>query len=61
MKVHAFEKIHEIYQKYRDKGFQEAEKTVDRISQEIGSLDLDISLRKSKGILLPHLMPVRLI
>lgn len=41
LKVHAFEKIHEIYQKYRDKGFQEAKKATDRISQEIGSIDLD--------------------
>lgn len=41
LKVHAFEKIHEIYQKYRDKGFHEAIKASDRISQEIGQLDLD--------------------
>jgi len=41
LKVHAFEQIHEIYQKYRDKGFQEATKATDRISQEIGQLDLD--------------------
>ena len=41
LKVHAFEKIHEIYQKYRDKGFQEAIKATDRISQEIGQLDLN--------------------
>ena len=41
LKVHAFEKIHEIYQKYRDKGFQEAKKATDRISQEIGQLDLN--------------------
>jgi hypothetical protein len=41
LKVHAFEKIHEVYQKYRDKGFQEAIKATDRISQEIGQLDLD--------------------
>lgn len=26
LKIHAFEKIHEIYQKYRDKGFLEAKK-----------------------------------
>jgi len=41
LKVHAFEQIHEIYQKYRDKGFQEAIKATNRISQEIGQLDLD--------------------
>jgi hypothetical protein len=41
LKVHAFEQIHEIYQKYRDKGFQEATKATNRISQEIGQLDLD--------------------
>jgi len=43
LKVHAFERIHEIYQKYRDKGFQEATKATNRISQEIGQLDLDWS------------------
>lgn len=41
LKVHAYEKIHEIYQKYRDKGFQKAKAASDRISQEIGQLDLD--------------------
>lgn len=41
LKVHAFEKIHEIYQKYREKGFQEATKATNRISQEIGQLNLD--------------------
>jgi len=41
LKVHAFEQIHEIYQKYRDKGFQEAIQATNRISQEIGQLDLD--------------------
>ena len=41
LKVHAFEQIHEIYQKYRDKDFQEATKATNRISQEIGQLDLD--------------------
>jgi hypothetical protein len=41
LKVHAYEKIHEIYQKYRDKGFQKAKAARDRISQEIGQLDLD--------------------
>ncbi|HAJ33433.1 MAG TPA: hypothetical protein DCK79_08700 [Candidatus Atribacteria bacterium] len=41
LKVHAFEQIHEIYQKYRDKNFQEATKATNRISQEIGQLDLD--------------------
>ena len=41
LKAHAFEQIHEIYQKYRDKGFQEAIKATNRISQEIGQLDLD--------------------
>ncbi len=41
LRVHAFEQIHEIYQKYRDKGFQEATKATNRISQEIGQLDLD--------------------
>lgn len=41
LKVHAYEKIHEIYQKYRDKGFQKAKTASDRISQEIGQLDLD--------------------
>ncbi|MEM5872129.1 MAG: DUF4209 domain-containing protein [Candidatus Aenigmatarchaeota archaeon] len=40
-KMHAYEKIHEIYQKYRDKGFQKAKIASDRISQEIGQLDLD--------------------
>jgi hypothetical protein len=41
LKVHAFEQIHEIYQKYRDKSFQGAIKATNRISQEIGQLDLD--------------------
>ncbi len=41
LKVHAYEKIHEIYQKYRDKGFQKAKTASDRISQEMGQLDLD--------------------
>jgi len=41
LKIHAFEQIHEIYQKYRDKDFQEATKATNRISQEIGQLDLD--------------------
>ena len=41
LKVHAFEKTHEIYQKYKDKGFQEATKATNRISQEIGQIDLD--------------------
>ena len=41
LKIHAYEKIHEIYQKYRDKGFQKAKAASDRISQEIGQLDLD--------------------
>ena len=41
LKVHAFEHIHEIYQKYRDKGFPEATKATKRISQEIGQLELD--------------------
>ena len=41
LKVHAFEQIHEIYQKYKDKGFQEAIKATNRISQEIGQLDLN--------------------
>lgn len=41
LRIHAYEKIHEIYQKYRDKGFQKAKAASDRISQEIGRLDLD--------------------
>lgn len=41
LKVHAYEKVHEIYQRYRDKGFQKAKAASDRISQEIGQLDLD--------------------
>ena len=41
LKVHAFERIHEIYQKYKDKNFQEITKATNRISQEIGQLDLD--------------------
>lgn len=41
LKVSAFEKIHEIYQKFKDKGFQKAKAASDRISQEIGQLDLD--------------------
>lgn len=41
LKVNAYEKIHEIYQKYRDKGFQKAKVASDRISKEIGQLDLD--------------------
>ena len=41
LKIHVFEQIHEIYQKYRDKGFPEATKATNRISQEIGCLDLD--------------------
>ena len=41
LKVHAYEKIHEIYQKYRDKGFSKATDASKRILQEIGQLDLD--------------------
>ena len=41
LKIHAFEQIHEIYQRYRDKGFPEATKAIDRVSQEIGQLNLD--------------------
>jgi hypothetical protein len=41
LKIHAFERIHEIYQRYRDKSFPEAKKASDRISQEIGHLDLN--------------------
>jgi len=41
LQVHAFEQIHEIYQKYKDKDFQEATKATNRISQEIGQLDLN--------------------
>jgi hypothetical protein len=40
LKVHAYEKIHEIYQKYV-KGFSKAKAASDRILQEIGQLDLD--------------------
>lgn len=48
LKIHAFERIHEIYQRYRDKGFPEATKATNRISQEIGCLvlDWDKSLKK---------------
>ena len=49
LKVHAYEEIHEIYQKYRDKGFQKAKVASDRLSQEIGQLDLDWS-KSFKGI-----------
>ena len=41
LKIHAFSQMHKIYQKYRDKGFQEATKAIKRISKEIGQLDLD--------------------
>jgi hypothetical protein len=41
LKVRAYEKIHEIYQKYRDKGFPKATAASNRISQEMGQLDLD--------------------
>ena len=43
LKVRAYEKIHEIYQKYRGKGFrfQKAKAASDRISREMGQLDLD--------------------
>jgi hypothetical protein len=41
LKIHAFESIHEIYQRFRDKGFPEATKATNRISQEIGHLNLD--------------------
>ena len=43
LKVHAYEKIHEIYQKYRDKGFSKATDASKRISQEMGQLDLDLN------------------
>lgn len=43
LKVQAYEKIQEIYQRYRDKGFPKARAASDRISQEIGQLDLDWS------------------
>jgi hypothetical protein len=41
LKVHAYEKIHEIYQKYRDRGFQKATTASNRISQEMRQLNLD--------------------
>ncbi len=41
LKMHAYEQIHEIYQKYRDKGFAKAKVESDRLSKEIGQLDLD--------------------
>lgn len=40
LKIHAFEKIHEIYRKYASR-FPESEKANKRLSQEIGNLDLD--------------------
>jgi len=40
-KVHAYEKIHEIYQKYGNKGFLGAMAASNRISQEMRQLDLD--------------------
>ncbi len=40
-KVHAYEKIHEIYQKYRNKGFLGAMAASNRISQEMRQLDLN--------------------
>ncbi len=42
LKIHAYEKIHEIYQKYRDKGFSKATDASKRILREIGQLDLDL-------------------
>jgi hypothetical protein len=41
LKVHAYEEIHEIYQKYSRKGFQKVKAASDKILQEIGQLDLD--------------------
>lgn len=43
LKTHAYEQIHEIYQKYKNKGFTKAKEASDRLSQEIGQLDLDWS------------------
>ncbi len=40
-KVHAYEKIHEIYQKYGNKGFLGAMAASNRISQEMRQLDLN--------------------
>jgi hypothetical protein len=41
LKIHSFVKMHEIYQKYRDKGFKGATLATNRISQEIGQLNLN--------------------
>lgn len=41
LKSHAYEKMHEIYLKYQDKGFKLVKNAADRISGEVGQLDLD--------------------
>ena len=41
LKINAFQQIYEIYSKYRDKGFKKAELATERLSKEIGQLDID--------------------
>ncbi len=41
LKMNAYDQIHEIYRKYRDRGFSKAKKAEDRVSEEIGSLDIN--------------------
>lgn len=41
LRIHAFKQTQEIYCKYQDKGFPRAKEAFDRISREIGNLNLD--------------------
>ncbi len=52
LKVHAYEKIYKIYQKYGDKGFSKAKAASERVLQEMRQLDLDWD-KSPKAILVP--------
>jgi len=41
LKINAFQQIYEIYSKYRDKGFKKAKLATERLSKEIGQLNID--------------------
>lgn len=41
LKIHSIGRVHEIYKKYRDKGFEDARLATNRISHEISQLELD--------------------
>jgi len=41
LKINAFQQIYEIYSKYRNKGFKKAKLATERLSKEIGQLNID--------------------